>query len=180
VSVPEITPNHRAAVSLLPELLAEGEPLLTHNNVVLEAVFLPQARLGMRAAAGFASDCSAFHLERVDSELHTSALRKWSKSGKRHLSLVDQDSFLVMERRNLKSAFAFDPDFKAAVSSCMQLICGRTSNFELIVRRRIDDGVSFKLVRCYYQLCSLFKHKTGGPGFSANAETRSAKNSRNP
>ena len=39
-------------------------------------------------------------------------IAEFAKSGKRRISLVDQISFLVMQRRNLDTAFAFDIHFK--------------------------------------------------------------------
>jgi len=38
--------------------------------------------------------------------------RELTKAGRRHVSLVDHISFLVMNRRGLTRAFAFDPHFK--------------------------------------------------------------------
>jgi predicted nucleic acid-binding protein len=63
------------------------EALLTHDYVLLESVALVQARLG---------------------------LRELERSKQRHVSLVDHISFLVMQRRQVKTVFAFDPDFTAA------------------------------------------------------------------
>lgn len=106
-------PNHSAAVTRLTAILDSEESLLTHNYVVLETFSLLQARLGLSAAAKFAKDCEHFKIEWVDSELHVAALRELQKSGKRQLSLVDHVSFLVMTRRNIQIAFAFDSDFTA-------------------------------------------------------------------
>ena len=106
--------NHAAAVERLEAILNEEEELLTHNYVLLESVALLQARLGHLAASKFAKDSAAFVVEWVDHDLHASAIREWKKSVKRRLSLVDHVSFLVMKRRNVATAFAFDPDFKTA------------------------------------------------------------------
>ena len=80
-------PNHHTSVRRLQAILERGEELLTHNYVLVESLALLQSRLGVR------------ELER---------------SKKRHVSLVDHVSFLVMKRRQLAVAFAFDPDFTAA------------------------------------------------------------------
>ena len=104
--------NHEAAVQRLGKILAAGEQLLTHNYVVLEAFTLLQARLGISGAAKFAADCAAFEIEWIDQDLHDSGIRELTKAGRRHVSLVDHISFLVMNRRGLTRAFAFDPHFK--------------------------------------------------------------------
>jgi predicted nucleic acid-binding protein len=48
----------------------------------------------------------------VDKDLHASGIREFKKSRNRRISLVDHISFLVMKRRDITAAFAFDPDFK--------------------------------------------------------------------
>jgi predicted nucleic acid-binding protein len=104
-------PNHRAAVRRLQAILEEGEPLLTHNYVLVESLALLQARLGLAAATKLAKDSAAFVIEWVDEELHASGIQELERSRKRRVSLVDHISFLVMARRNVATAFAFDPDF---------------------------------------------------------------------
>lgn len=106
-------PNHQAALQQLQEILDRGEALLTHNYVLLESIALLQGRLGVSAAAKFAKDSTSFVIEWVDKDLHASGIRELQKSGQRRISLVDHISFLVMKRRNVETAFAFDPDFKA-------------------------------------------------------------------
>jgi uncharacterized protein len=105
-------PNHETAIQRLQAILNTGEELLTHNYVLLEALSLIHARLGLSTALKLAKDSAAFVVEWVDKDLHISGAREMEKSGKRHISLVDHVSFLVMRRRNLTTAFAFDADFK--------------------------------------------------------------------
>jgi predicted nucleic acid-binding protein len=50
----------------------------------------------------------------VDEDLHASGIRELEASKKRQISLVDHISFLVMRRRDVATAFAFDPDFASA------------------------------------------------------------------
>jgi predicted nucleic acid-binding protein len=107
-------PNHQASLERLQALLDRNEQLLTHNYVLLESFALLQARLGVSAAIGLARDSRAFEIEWVDEELHTAGVRAMEKSRKRRLSLVDHVSFLVMQRRKISTAFAFDPDFESA------------------------------------------------------------------
>ena len=107
-------PNHRAAVRRLQMVLDAGEELLTHNYGLVESLALLQARLGVAAALKLAKDSTAFVVEWVDDGLHASGIRALERSKKRHVSLVDHISFLVMYRRGVTTAFAFDPDFASA------------------------------------------------------------------
>ena len=107
-------PHHHTSVRRLEAILDLGERLLTHNYVLVESIALLQARLGVAAAMKLARDSDAFVIEWVDSDLHASGIRALERSKKRHISLVDQISFLVMKRRDVEIAFAFDPDFASA------------------------------------------------------------------
>lgn len=104
-------PNHEASIRRLQAILESDETLLTHNYVLVESIALLQARLGLAAAIKLAKDATAFVIEWVDDDLHASGLRELERSKKRRLSLVDHISFLVMRRRDVTTAFAFDPDF---------------------------------------------------------------------
>jgi uncharacterized protein len=106
--------NHRTAVRRLQAILDAREPLLTHNYVLVESMALLQARLGLAAATKLAKDSAAFVIDWIDDGLHAAGVRELEQSGKRQLSLVDHISFLVMRRRRLTTAFAFDPDFISA------------------------------------------------------------------
>ncbi len=106
--------NHRPAVRRLRAILDSGDRLLTHNYVLVEAHSLLQARLGVTAALKLAQDSSAFVIDWVDDDLHAAGVRELERSRKRGVSLVDQISFLVMRRRQVETAFAFDPDFVSA------------------------------------------------------------------
>jgi len=50
----------------------------------------------------------------VDEDLHARAIQEPENLKKRQVSLVDHISFLVMKRRRIVTAFAFDSDFAAA------------------------------------------------------------------
>jgi predicted nucleic acid-binding protein len=107
-------PNHRKALRALQAILDDGEALLTHNYVLVESMALLQARLGVAAAIKLARDSTAFAVEWVDDDLHAAGVREQERSKKRRVSLVDHISFLVMRRRDVTTAFAFDPDFRSA------------------------------------------------------------------
>ena len=106
--------NHRASVRRLQAILESGEDLLTHNYVLVESIALLQSRLGLAAANKLANDSTAFVVEWVDDHLHASGLRELERAKRRQVSLVDHISFLVMRRRQVTTAFAFDPDFVSA------------------------------------------------------------------
>lgn len=107
-------PHHDPAKERFQALLNAGEEILTHNYVLVEAMALVQSRLGLEAAIRLAEDCRAFHVEWVDEATHEEAVRRLARGVKRRVSLVDQVSFLVMKRRGVRVALAFDPDFEAA------------------------------------------------------------------
>ena len=106
--------NHKTAIRRLQTILDDGEDLLTHNYVLVESMALLQARLGIGAAKRLARDAHAFVIEWVDEDLHASGTRELERSQKPQVSLVDHISFLVMARRRVTTAFAFDADFTAA------------------------------------------------------------------
>lgn len=105
--------NHASAKQKFAAIVESHTPLLTHNYVLVEALSLLQHRLGLVAAARFENESRWFDLEWITAETHAEAARRWSL-GSRHVSFVDQVSFLVMQLRGMKTAFAFDDDFEDA------------------------------------------------------------------
>jgi uncharacterized protein len=106
-------PRHAEAVRLFDALLADGETLLIHNYILLEAMTLVQHRLGVRPAVQLAQSSVGFEIVWVERALHEEAVRQLGRSPRRRGSLVDRVSFLVMKQRKVSRAFAFDPDFAA-------------------------------------------------------------------
>jgi len=105
--------RHHEARRSFAELLRTGRELLTHSYVLAESMALLQRRLGRKTAIAFAAGARAFEIEWVDQSLHDSAVDAL-RDAHRGVSLVDQVSFLVMRRRGVDSAFAFDRDFETA------------------------------------------------------------------
>jgi len=106
-------PHHAEAVRVFEALLADGEVLLVHNYILLEAMALVQHRLGVKPALRLADSAGGFEIVWVDRALHEEAVRQLERSPRRRVSLVDRVSFLVMKGRRVSTAFAFDPDFAA-------------------------------------------------------------------
>ena len=104
-------PNHATAYKKFDLASKSGEIFLLHNYILVESAALLQARLGLPPALLFLEDAQALEVEWVDLELHKEAVKELKRIGKRGISLVDCTSFLVMRRRDVKQAFAFDPDF---------------------------------------------------------------------
>jgi predicted nucleic acid-binding protein len=104
-------PNHAKARALY-EGLPSGQGLLTHNYVVVESFALLQRRMGALAALRAAEDLHRLEVVWVDRDMHAEALARLSRKKRRHASLVDEISFLVMRERGIDTAFAFDSDFE--------------------------------------------------------------------
>jgi predicted nucleic acid-binding protein len=104
--------NHSAATKTLSLLLETGEPLVTHNYVLVESLALLQHRLGIDSALGLARTIDHFAVDWVDEALHGQAVQALARSSRRRVSLVDHVSFLVMRARRIEDAFAFDDDFE--------------------------------------------------------------------
>ena len=104
-------PNHVAACTKFDLALKSGETLLIHNYILIESAALLQARLGVQSAILFLNDAKTFEVEWVDSALHQEAKRELERIGRRGVSFVDCTSFVVMRRKGVHTALAFDPDF---------------------------------------------------------------------
>jgi len=104
-------PNHVAACTKFDLALKSGETLLLHNYILIESAALLQARLGVQSVILFLNDAKAFEVEWVDSTLHQEAREELQRIGRRGISFVDCTSFVVMRRKGVHTALAFDPDF---------------------------------------------------------------------
>lgn len=105
--------NHDRAKRQFARILKASWPVVTHNYVLVESFALLQHRLGLASAVALQESSRAFEVVWIDEDLHSEAATRWSR-GRRSLSFVDQVSFVLMERRRIEVAFAFDPDFVKA------------------------------------------------------------------
>lgn len=104
---------HVEAAAIFPDL--HGRAPVTHNYIVVEAVALTQARLGMSAARRLVDDLlPVIELHIVDAGLHGRGMAGLLASGTRSVSLVDRVSFEFMRAHGIYDAFAFDEHFRRA------------------------------------------------------------------
>lgn len=104
---------HARASAALTSLLSDDATLVTTNYVLVETFALVQARLGMDAVRALSDQLlPAVRTVAVTEEDHRGAVQALLAADRRHLSLVDCASFLVMRRLGLRSAFTFDDDFR--------------------------------------------------------------------
>ena len=105
--------HHHEARRLFDELLRTERRLVTHSYVLSESMALLHRRLGRGVALAVAVEARRFEVEWVDERLHGAAVDALADAAS-GVSLVDQVSFLVMRKRAITEAFAFDEDFAAA------------------------------------------------------------------
>ena len=106
--------NHVEASKIWACLLERERPLLTHSYVLVETFALVQRRLGLEAVRALHQDLiPVLGIVWVDQglHLHRAAVETLMASGSRSVSLVDRVSFILMQRRGIREAFAFDDDF---------------------------------------------------------------------
>jgi uncharacterized protein len=106
--------EHEPACRTLERIRRDGEELVLHTYILVEAFALIHRRRGLPAALRMAADTSALETVTVDRALHDRAVAWLAKNRARKVSLVDAVSFLVMRDRGIESAFAYDPDFEKA------------------------------------------------------------------
>jgi predicted nucleic acid-binding protein len=91
--------------------------LLTTNHVVGETWTFLRRRAGHRPAAAFIRALGAsprVQAEHVTAEVEEEAWKWLMRHDERTYSFVDATSFMVMRRRRIRGALAFDGDFSAA------------------------------------------------------------------
>jgi predicted nucleic acid-binding protein len=106
-------PNHGQALAAFRRMLNDGEDILIHSYVLVEAAALLQRRLGLESAFLFLVEVQGFQIHWVGPQEHDAATELLGERGKRGLSLVDCASFAIMRRRQVTQALAFDADFEA-------------------------------------------------------------------
>lgn len=104
--------RHPQAGETWTGLVTAGEPLLTSNCVLVETLVLLQRRLGLQAVQFFADGIvPLLQVVWVDAGIHGHALTALLTAGRRHLSLGDCVSFVLIHQYSLEQVFAFDRHF---------------------------------------------------------------------
>lgn len=103
--------HHVRAKHLFTDLLENREDWYTHNYIIVETAALIHRRIGFSAAEKFLQESLLFPLVWIDDSLHGEAAAYFSRCLRRKVSFVDCMSFVLMKRKGIKNAFAFDADF---------------------------------------------------------------------
>ena len=107
--------HHQAAQACFEQLRLTEASLISTNYILLECTSLIQRRQGFEAAQSFLNQAAKLlDVIWIEQAHHEHAVRLWSKSGRRALSLVDCVSFWVMRDQGLRHAVAFDAHFEEA------------------------------------------------------------------
>ena len=107
--------HHHQAVGCFQELERFGATLSTTNYVLLECMALIQRRHGMADAQAVLKKISMFlDIVWIGPEEHGEAIRLWTDSGRRAVSLVDCANMAVMRQRRIRTIVAFDAHFREA------------------------------------------------------------------
>ena len=105
--------NYARANRTFMRLRTRQAPLLATSYVLVETYALVGRRLGLDAVSSFQADFAPLlDIVWIDEALHNAGLDLLLERRKRQLSLVDSVSFIVMGRRNVEEAFAYDPHFE--------------------------------------------------------------------
>lgn len=105
--------RYEEAGRLVTRAVGEGEPIVTHSYVVVESVALLHRRLGRPSAIQFHDQVRSFEVVWIDQAMHDIAFRDFRQRPGRRVSFVDCVSFAVMRARGIRTALAFDDDFRA-------------------------------------------------------------------
>lgn len=119
-------PHHAEAAATWRDLLERDEPLVATSYVLVETYALVQRRLVLDAVRALTGEfIPLIAIDWIDEATHGTAVAALLTAGRRDLSLVDCASFLVMRRRGLTRAFAFDADFEEQGFETVPRLAGR-------------------------------------------------------
>ena len=106
--------HHAAALDMRHQLMARGERLVTSDYILDEVYTLIRMRVTHRAAVEFGETILAsrfFQIEPVSRTDFEAAWRIFRRYDDKAFSFTDCTTFALMERLNIRSAFAFDRNF---------------------------------------------------------------------
>ena len=103
---------HKEAAKAWSFLVQDDNHLITSNYIILETIALLQNRISWKAALLFQNDIlGVVDIHWVTQTIHELSVELWKNQGRRHLSLVDCASFILMGRNQCSDAFALDSHF---------------------------------------------------------------------
>jgi predicted nucleic acid-binding protein len=104
---------HGRARSIFQSFAKSDTRLLTSSYLLVETTALLQRRVGIDAVHEFNFTLlPLLDVVWVDEYWHERAINRLITSGHKKLSLVDFLSFVIMESRNIRTAFSFDTHFE--------------------------------------------------------------------
>ena len=104
---------HFQARSDLERLKVNDAVLITSSCVLVETSSLVQNRLGMEAAVDFHQNISPLlQTVWVDEQWHSNAVRRLLALQRKNVSLVDCLSFVIMESKQINTAYSYDKHFR--------------------------------------------------------------------
>lgn len=102
-------PRHEAARATFSNLA--NDELMTHGYVIAESIAVARRRFGVAGALALLDELMpVIDVVPVELTLHLAAQTGYRASLPSSISFVDRVSLAVMERDNIKTAFALDPD----------------------------------------------------------------------
>lgn len=102
-------PRHEDARAAFSSLA--NDELVTHGYVIAESIAVARRRFGVEGVVTLLDDfMPVIDAIPVDLTLHAAAQAAYRASLPSSISFVDRVSLAVMDRDNLTTAFAFDPD----------------------------------------------------------------------
>ncbi len=105
--------NHSSTKTASAHWLRDGKPLVTNNDVLLEASALLQHRLGVSAVRAFYEDVvPIMQVDWISEQQYRAGVEAMLSAGRKKLNVVDCVSFHTMRRHGLRQAFCFDAPFR--------------------------------------------------------------------
>ncbi len=104
---------HVRAKAVFQSFAEENTQLLTSSYVLVETTALLQRRVGVDAVLEFHNKIQPlFDVIWVDDHWHEKAINRLIALNQKKVSLVDCLSFIIMEAREISTAFSFDKHFE--------------------------------------------------------------------
>ena len=103
---------HADVAATWTSLLETEKCLITSNYVLLETIALLQNRISNKAALLFQNDIlNVIDIHWITQTIHELSVELWKSQNRRHLSLVDCSSFILMGQCRCDEAFSLDTHF---------------------------------------------------------------------